>query len=114
MGKIPERQVAPLTVDVRRGIDPLDRAILTFALHWLPYDGGPLEDTLADFGMTAHEYLLRLHELVERHYSCIRPDVATRLRRMCEWRLRQYGNPSHVAAGAARKSQLRESAHQYR
>ncbi|MGE2716201.1 hypothetical protein ACQI4L_19280 [Mycolicibacterium litorale] len=65
----------------------MEYEILMFAVRWLPYDGGPLDETLIEFGLTADRFLERVLELIDRHRPRIHPETASRLTNMCHRRL---------------------------
>jgi hypothetical protein len=67
-----------------RRIDRADHELLTFAISWLPYGGGPEDEILVNFGMTTQRYLSRLREVVDRQRHLIHPTVAERLIALCE------------------------------
>jgi hypothetical protein len=65
-------------------IDRADHDLLTFAISWLPYGGGPEDEILVNFGMTKRRYVNRLREVVDRQRHLIHPTVAERLIAFCE------------------------------
>jgi hypothetical protein len=76
----------------RRGsVKDVDRAMLMYAIRWLPYDGGPLDDTLVDFGLSQRDFLLRLRWLVTQHRANIHPRTVDELLYMCERRIAAAG-----------------------
>lgn len=80
-----QRDQAEFAVTLRgRGIDRADHDLLTFAISWLPYGGGPEDEMLVNFGMTKRRYLNRLREVVYRQRHLIHPTVAERLIALCE------------------------------
>lgn len=66
-----------------RGMDPIDHAMLVFALRWLPFGGAPHDDVFVEFGLTAVEYTQRITDLVNRHRPHIHPDTVQRLLAVC-------------------------------
>lgn len=87
------------TLESVQDLDPLDRAILTYALQWLPY--GDLEDTVVNFGLPPDKYLLRVLDLVDRHRPHLAPSTASRLTSMCARRLRARNfSPGATVSGA--------------
>ncbi len=80
-----QRNQAKSEADRRtRRIDRADHELLTFAISWLPYGGGPEDEMLVNFGMTKRRYLNRLREVVDRQRHLIHPTVAERLIALCE------------------------------
>lgn len=67
-----------------RGIDREDHELLSFAVSWLPYGGGPSDEILIRFGLTKERYLMRLRRIVDEHRDHIHPDTAARLREDCD------------------------------
>lgn len=66
-----------------RGIDPVDRAVLTFTVRWLPYGGAPADEVFVEFGLTGAEYEQRVCDLVHQHASRIHPHTVEKLLAMC-------------------------------
>jgi hypothetical protein len=65
-----------------RGRD--DHDLLTFAIRWLPYGGGPDDEIFINFGMTRQHYLERLHEVIQRQCSRIHPTTIAQLHLLCQ------------------------------
>jgi hypothetical protein len=61
-----------------------DNDLLTFAVNWLPYGGGPEDEILVTFGLSHQRYLDRVREAVERNRPHIHPDTVGRLLHMCD------------------------------
>ena len=72
------------TDSARSPIDRDDNALLTFAVSWLPYGGGPEDEILVTFGLSHQRYLGRVREAVERNRHLIHPDTVGRLLQMCD------------------------------
>ncbi|BBY65551.1 DUF3263 domain-containing protein [Mycolicibacterium helvum] len=62
-------------------IIPVEHELLAFAVSWLPYGGGPVDEIWINFGMTPDRYRQRLRELIEKHLEHIHPTTAERLLR---------------------------------
>ena len=78
-----DRAQLAATLAARR-IDRADHELLTFAIKWLPYGGGPDDEILVNFGLTKQRYLDRLRDVVDRQLDHIHPQTAARLLRFCD------------------------------
>lgn len=70
--------------------DALERErMLVFAIRWLPYDGGPAEDIMVNFGIAPRTYFSRLIDLLTDPDRPVELDWATSvaLREVCRRRL---------------------------
>jgi len=65
-------EIDTMTPDER---DPLD-----FAVKWLPYGGGPGEETMLTFGVTRPQYLRRLDRIISRHPQTIPPTTLEKIK----------------------------------
>lgn len=85
-----------------RSIDRDDRALLLFALRWLPFGGAPQDEVFVEFGMDAYQFTERVADLVRRHSALIHPDTVLRLRAACSTgrRLVRREEPCAGASGA--------------
>ena len=61
-----------------------DQDLLTFAIRWLPYGGGPDDEILINFGLTRQRYLQRLRDTVERQRHHIHPQTFALLTQLCD------------------------------
>ncbi|MFE7420449.1 hypothetical protein [Rhodococcus sp. NPDC057529] len=59
---------------------PDERDLLDFATKWLPYGGGPGEETMLTFGLTRPQYLRRLHRVISRHPQTIPPTTLEKIK----------------------------------
>jgi hypothetical protein len=71
------------------GVERDDHYLLTFAISWLPYGGGPEDEILIRFGLDRTRYLARVLETVRRQRARIHPETAERLIGMCAGNDRQ-------------------------
>ncbi|MCE4266429.1 MULTISPECIES: hypothetical protein [Rhodococcus] len=63
-------------------------AILTFALKWRHWNGGPAEDIFVQFGITPDQFFRRLHSILEvEEQSDLSPEIAAELAYICDLRL---------------------------
>lgn len=65
-------------------IDRDDHDLLTYAIKWLPYGGGPDGEILINFGLSKQLYLVRLRDAVDRQLDHIHPQTAARLIQFCD------------------------------
>ena len=80
-----DRAQLEATLAARR-IDRADHELLTFAISWLPYGGGPDDEILVNFGLSKQSYLDRLRDDVDRHRPHIHPHTLERLIQFCDQR----------------------------
>lgn len=90
------------TNSLPRNLDREDRAVLLFALRWLPFGGAPQDEVFVEFGMTACQFTERVADLIRRHSARIHPDTVLRLRTACSngRRLVRREEPCAGASGA--------------
>jgi len=69
-----------------RRIARADHELLTFAISWLPYGGGPDDQILVNFGLSKQSYLDRLRDVVDRQLAHIHPHTVQRLLQFCDER----------------------------
>jgi hypothetical protein len=77
-----------------RPFSPAEYDLLTFAIRWLPYGGGPDDEVLINFGLTPQDYRQRIRDLVACHRGQIHPSTAERL---VECSAEVEGSPSRQA-----------------
>jgi hypothetical protein len=65
-------------------MDRDDHDLLTFAIRWLPYGGGPDDEIFINFGMTRQRDLEQLHEVIQRQCSRIHPTTIAQLHLLCQ------------------------------
>jgi hypothetical protein len=82
-------------------MDRDDHDLLTFAIRWLPYGGGPDDEILINFGSTRQRYLHRLRETVERQRRHIHPHTFALLMQLCDGTSAASGNRDHQPPAGA-------------
>ncbi|NMN93998.1 hypothetical protein [Antrihabitans stalactiti] len=66
------------------------RLMLDFACSWRRFGGGPDEDIMVRFGLTAPEYFSRLEGIVKAGHHNLDEQTATEILKVCRRRLWTY------------------------
>jgi hypothetical protein len=75
------------------------RLMLDFALSWRRFGGGPDEDIMVRFGLTAPEYFRRLEAVVKAGHHNLDEQTATELMKVCRRRQWTSRTEPRFAAG---------------
>jgi hypothetical protein len=77
---VPTAQASPVSRSLqhpretdRRLVNRDEHDLLTFAIQWIPFDGGPADEIFIRFGMTPERFRERLHEVIRCHWCRIHP-----------------------------------------
>ena len=77
---VPTAEASPVPTSLQRPREtdprPVNRDehdLLTFAIQWVPFDGGPADEISIRFGMTSERFGERLHEVIRCHWCRIHP-----------------------------------------
>jgi hypothetical protein len=72
-------QAPPAASRAAPSLDRDEHDLLVFAIQWLPYGGGPVDEIFIQFGMTPQRFRERLQDIIIRHQSRIHPTTWARL-----------------------------------